>query len=102
MSDFAPISIIPQPPIPTMRIVAPDVDGGVAIINRADFDPNTMVDADAVPAKSDGAATLPPIKQLADAIALLDAEAVQAMQARDERPSAAPIYTARLAALAAS
>jgi len=53
MSDFAPISIIPQPPIPTMRIVAPDVDGGVAIINRADFDPKTMVDADAPKAKAE-------------------------------------------------
>ncbi len=55
MSDFAPISIIPQPPIPTMRIVAPDVDGGVAIINRADFDPKTMVDADAPKAKAEKA-----------------------------------------------
>lgn len=53
MSDHTtPIAIIPQPPIPTMRIVAPDVDGGVAIINRADFDPATMTDADAPKPKS--------------------------------------------------
>ncbi|MBX9853915.1 MAG: hypothetical protein K2Y26_00190 [Gemmatimonadaceae bacterium] len=56
MSDHTtPIAIIPQPPIPTMRIVAPDVDGGVAIINRADFDPKTMVDADAPKAKAEKA-----------------------------------------------
>jgi len=39
------ISIIPQPPLPTMRIVADDVEGGVMTINRADFDPSTMVEA---------------------------------------------------------
>ena len=47
MSDTIPIAIIPQPPLPTVRIVANDVEGGVMIINRADFDPATMIDADA-------------------------------------------------------
>jgi DUF1680 family protein len=47
-------------------------------------------------------APLPAVKALAGAIASLDAEAVAALQARDERASAAPIYAARLAALAAA
>lgn len=40
---------------------------------------------------------LPKVGQLAAAIASLDLEAVTAMQARDTRANAAPIYAARLA-----
>lgn len=64
-----------------------------------------VVEGTPVPEKAPDAgpkpATLPKIAQLAEAIASLDKEAVEAMQATDDRPTAAPIYAARLAALAA-
>lgn len=42
---------------------------------------------------------LPKIAHLAAAVTTLDADAVRAMQARDSRANAAPIYAARLAEL---
>jgi hypothetical protein len=49
------------------------------------------------PAGDDTPAPLPKVGQLAAAIAALDVDAVSAMQARDTRANAAPIYAARLA-----
>lgn len=41
-----PLEIISQPPVPTMRIADEDQDSGFVIINKSDFDPDTMDDFD--------------------------------------------------------
>lgn len=78
---------------PTVQIVDPDSPGGYVIINAADFNADTMTRF------GESVAPLPPVPDLAAHLATLDADGVAALQARDTRKSAAPLYAARLADL---
>lgn len=78
----------------------PGIAREIVALNKGRF----VLEGEAPSPESHGAAkpaALPKIAQLADAIAALDKDAVEALQATDNRPSAVPIYAARLAALAA-
>lgn len=94
-TDFTPALVTPQPAPATMKIVSEDTESGFIIINTSDFDAATMSVYGA-----DATAKLPPVRSLADHLAALDLEAVKALQATDDRQSAAPLYAARLAELA--
>jgi hypothetical protein len=60
-TDTPATLFVPQPAPPTMKIVSDETDDGFIIINRVDFDPETMVDLDAPkPKRSRGAADLAP------------------------------------------
>lgn len=91
--DFKAQLIIASPPLPTMMIASDETDLGYMIINKSDFDALTM--AEYVDEH------LPTIAQLSGALAAMTTtDDVLAMQRRDGRKTAAPLYAARLAALA--
>lgn len=94
-TDFIPPYIQTAPTPATLKIASDDTEAGFIIINASDFDAETMTVYGAEPK-----AKLPPVRALAAHLAELDAEAVKALQASDDRNSAAPIYAARLAELA--
>lgn len=89
--DYKAPLIIPSRNLPTVKIASDETDSGVIIINASDFDPATMTEV---------VDDLPLIAGLPATLALITSvDAVRAMQARDERKTAAPLYAARLAAL---
>lgn len=82
--------------LPTVKIASDETEQGYVIINESDFDADTMA------LFEDGVEALPSTRALPDVLAgMTDGDAITAMAARDERKSAAPLYAARLAALAA-
>lgn len=81
----------------TIKIESDETELGYIIINASDFDPATMERYHG----DGGAEPLPSVSKLAAHLdTLSDVAAVQALQARDTRKSAGPLYEARLAALA--
>lgn len=94
-NDYVPSLVAPSRRPETVKITSDDTDGGFVIINASDFDAATMTLFGAEPKGK-----LPAVAELAAHLATLDVEAVQALQAKDDRKSAAPLYDARLAELA--
>lgn len=94
-TDFTPALVTPQPLPATMKIASDDTETGYIIINASDFDAETMKVFGVEPKTK-----LPAIPDLAAHLATLDVDAVKALQAKDDRKSAAALYEARLAELA--
>ncbi len=96
-TSFVPSLIAASRRPETMQIASDDTESGFVIINVSDFDAETMTVFGVEPPP----APLPSVRNLATALEGLSLDDVYAMQGRDERPSAAPIYAARIAELSA-
>lgn len=87
-------AVIERLPVDAREILAT----GEYVLEGQPVDASTEADAPAT-GDSEKLPPLPKIAHLAAAVLALDADAVRAMQARDSRANAAPIYAARLAEL---